>query len=87
MAEKQKNVNIDRKYWIFALKIIADFGAVIAIPVVVFVIIGQRLDAKFGLAPWCTTAAFVLAALISGKIIYRKSKAYGTQYQDLDTKQ
>ena len=86
MAEKQKNVNIDRKYWIFALKIIADFGAVIAIPVVVFVIIGQWFDTKFGLAPWCTTAAFVLAALISGKIIFRKAKEYGKEYQDLDTK-
>lgn len=86
MAEKPLKNGIDRKYWIFALRIIGDFGATLAVPVIIFVIIGQKLDARYSLSPWCTTAGFVLAALVSGKIIYKKAKEYGKQYQDLDKK-
>ncbi len=74
----------DRKYYLFALRIIGDFGASIAVPVVIFVLIGQWLDDKYDKSPWFTVLAFVLAAVLSGRMIYKKAKRYGKEYQDLD---
>jgi F0F1-type ATP synthase assembly protein I len=76
----------DRKYMLMGLRIISDFGASIAVPVVLFVIIGQWLDNKYEKGPLFTVIAFLLAALVSGKIIYKKSKQYGKEYNDLDKK-
>lgn len=78
--------NNDRKYYLFALKIAGDFGASIAVPVVLFVLIGKYFDKKYNYTPFFTTLAFVLAALISAKIIYKKAKRYGAEYQQLDKK-
>ncbi|PLX28221.1 hypothetical protein C0581_03060 [Candidatus Parcubacteria bacterium] len=74
----------DRKYTLMGLSIIGDFGATIAVPVILFVIIGQWLEGKYGYAPWFTVLGFVLAALLSGKLIYKKAKQYGKEYEDLD---
>lgn len=74
----------DRKYMLLGLKIAGDFGATIAVPVIIFVLIGQWLDEKYLKSPWFTVGGFVLAVLVSGKIIYRKAKAYGKEYQALD---
>lgn len=84
MQDKPKTS--DRAYYLFALKIIGDFGASIAVPIVIFVLVGQWLDQKYQKGPWFTALAFVLAALISGKIIYRRAKIYGAEYQALDNK-
>ncbi len=73
----------DRRYWLFGLRIVGDFGATIAIPVVVFAYLGKRLDVRWGTAPWLLIIGFVLAALISGALIYRKAKRYGKEYQAL----
>ncbi len=73
----------DRRYYLFALRIVGDFGASIAIPAVVLVLIGQYIDHRFGLSPYSTVASFVIAATISGKIIYHKAKKYGDQYQKM----
>lgn len=75
----------DRKYIMMGLRIIGDFGVTIAVPAVVFVLIGQWLDGKYGMSPWFTILGFVLAALITAKIIYRKAKAYGEEYQNIDS--
>lgn len=84
--KKPTNISVDRKYWLFALKIVGNFGLVIALPVIIFVLIGQWLDQKYSARPWCTIGAFALAAVISGKIIYKKTKEYAQQYQNLDKK-
>lgn len=76
----------DRQYMMLGIKIIGDFGAVIAVPVVVFVLIGQWLEGKYGHAPWFTVLAFVLAALLSARMIYKKAKWYGEEYKRLDKK-
>ena len=73
----------DHKYYLFALKIAGDFGVTIAVPVVVFVLIGQWLDRKYDSSPWLTILAFVLAALLTGRIIYKKAKEYGRKYDQL----
>lgn len=81
-----KPTNSDRQYYMFALRIVGDFGANIAIPVVAFVLLGQYLDNKFHHSPLFTILGFVVAALISGKIIYRKAKMYGAEYQKMNQK-
>lgn len=73
----------DRKYYLFALKIVGDFGVSIAAPIVILVLIGQYFDNKYKSTPYLTILAFVLAALISGKIIYKKAKKYGEEYKNL----
>lgn len=66
------------------MRIIGDFGAAIAVPVVTFVLAGQWLDEKYRTGYKFTIGAFVLAALVSGKILYKKAKAYGAEFQSLN---
>lgn len=73
----------DRQYYMFALRIVGDFGASIAVPVVLFALLGQYLDEKYNKSPWFTILGFVLAAVITARLIYRKAKKYGDQYQAL----
>ena len=84
-TKKQKKTS-DREYYFFALRIVGDFGASIALPVVIFVILGQWLDGKYDKSPLFTVMGFALAALLSGKMIYRKAKKYGLLYQSLVNK-
>jgi len=86
MDNNQPQKTTDREYYFFALKIIGDFGASIAVPVVVLVLLGQYLDEKYHRAPLLTIIGFVVAALTSGRIIYRKAKRYGVEYQKMDRK-
>ena len=74
----------DRRYAMFGLRIAGDFGASIAIPIIVFVLIGQWLESKYGHAPWLTISAFVLAAILSGVMIYRRAKEYSAEYEKLN---
>ena len=74
----------DRQYIMLGLRIVGDFGAIIAVPIVVFVLMGQWLEGKYGYAPWFTILAFILATLLSGKMIYKKAKQYGEEYKKLD---
>ena len=85
MDEKPKKTS-DREYYMFALRIVGDFGASIAIPVVVLVLLGKFLDQKYHYTPWFMVGGFVLAALTSGKIIYRKARLYGGEYQKMANK-
>ena len=73
----------DRQYYLFAIRIFADFGATIAVPVVIAVIIGQYLDEKYNQSPFCTIIAFVIAALLTAQMIRKKAKVYGIQYQNM----
>lgn len=73
----------DREYYMFALRIAGDFGVSIAAPVVIFAWGGQYLDAKYGTRPWLLILGFVLAALLSGIMIYRKAKKYGDIYKKM----
>ena len=74
----------ERKYMLLGFKIIGDFGATIAVPVVVFVMIAQWLEGKYGHGPWLTIMAFVLAAALTAKMLIKKAKEYGRQYQKID---
>lgn len=73
----------DRGYYLFALRIVGDFGVSLAAPVVVFALIGQSLDEKYQTRPWFLILGFVVAAVLSGVIIYRKAKRYGEIYKNM----
>ncbi|MDO8499537.1 MAG: AtpZ/AtpI family protein [bacterium] len=73
----------DRVYYMFALRIVGDFGATIAIPVVVLAMLGQYLDNKYSTQPIFLVAGFVIAFVFSAVSIYRKAKKYGADYQKL----
>ena len=72
MTENPKKTS-DREYYMFAVRIVGDFGATIAFPVVILVMIGQYLGTKYHHEQLFTITAFILAALTSGKIIYRRT--------------
>ncbi|MBI2038265.1 MAG: AtpZ/AtpI family protein [Candidatus Magasanikbacteria bacterium] len=84
MPEENLPKPASRDYYLLALRIIGDFGASIAVPVVILVLIGQYIDKKYNTAPLFIILAFVLAALISAKIIHKKAKNYGAQYKRLN---
>jgi len=71
----------DRQYYLFAIRIFADFGATIAVPVVLFVLVGQYFDNKYETYPLYTIIGLIIAALVTSKLIYKKSKVYGKEYQ------
>lgn len=73
----------DRKYYLFALRIVGDFGVSIAVPIVILAVIGQKIDEKYHTAPVFLILGFVVAALLSGRIIYKKAKKYGEEYQKM----
>lgn len=84
MQDNQPKKTNGYKYQLFAFKMLGDFGFSIAAPVVMFVLIGQYLDAKYGKSPLFTITAFVLAALVSAKIVYKKAKLYGEEYKRMN---
>jgi hypothetical protein len=83
---ENKNSAQDKEYLRLGLRIIGDFGATLAVPVVVFVLIGQWLDAKYNHTWLFTGIAFVLAALTSARMIYKKAKYYDKAYHDIEKK-
>lgn len=86
MTDVSPKKTTDREYYFFALKIIGDFGASLAVPVVILVIIGQNLDEKYHRSPLFTLLGFALAAAASARIIYKKAKRYGAEYQKMGQK-
>lgn len=78
--------SLDRRYFLFALRIMGEFTYMIAVPVVVFVLLGKWLDGRYGTSPKFLIGGFVLAALISGVAVWRRAKELGREYQELDRK-
>jgi hypothetical protein len=73
-----------RKYILLGFRIMGNFGATIAIPVILFVIFGQWLESKFGHEPYFTIAGFVIAALLTAVMIKKKAKQFAKEYHDLN---
>ncbi|MDO8509619.1 MAG: AtpZ/AtpI family protein [bacterium] len=82
MSDKPKNK--DRAYQMLGLRIVGDFGVSIAVPVVLFVLFGQWLDEKYASRPLFTILGFVLAASLSARLIYKRAKAYGEAYKNIE---
>ena len=77
----------DRGYILLGFRIIADFGASIAVPVVVCALLGKWLDQRWGTRPFMLIAGFLVAAGLSALMIRKKAVAYGKEYQALIDKE
>ncbi len=75
-AKKSGLNGTDRRYLKLAGRIIVEFGADIAIPVVALAMLGKWLDGKYGTRPYLLIAGFALAFLISASIIWRRAKQF-----------
>lgn len=84
MVEEPKKLSKnDRKYYMFALRIMGDFGVTLAVPIVILAVLGQKIDTKYGTGSLFMILGFATAALLSGIMIYKKAKKYGEEYQRL----
>ncbi len=86
MSENRPSKNpflADREYYVFALGAAGDFGITIAIPVIIFTILGTYFDDKYGTHPLFVSWCLVISALLTIKIIYRKAKHYGEEFKKL----
>ena len=78
--------NNDQRYYWFAMRIFGEFTTIIAIPVVVFALIGSKLGKIYGHEPWFVLAGFEIAGLISGTIIHKKAHRLGKEFDKIDKK-
>ena len=74
---------VDREYYIFALGAAGDFGITIAIPVVIFALLGTYFDDKYGTHPLFVIWCLVISALLTIKIVYKKARYYGEEFRKL----
>jgi len=76
----------DRDYQRLAYRIFADFGASIAVPVVLAAFLGKRLDSRFETAPFFLVGCFVLAFAITAFSIVKKARQYQKEYVAIEKK-
>ena len=74
----------DRRYILLAFRIVSEFGASIAIPVVVLAVLGKKLDATYGTAPYLRITGFVIAATITAALIHKRARCFGKEYEALN---
>ena len=73
----------DSQYWMFGMRIVGEFGGLIAIPVVLFVLAGRWLDGRWGTKPVFIIVGFVIAAVVSGIMVWKRAKEVAEEYQKL----
>ena len=86
IPSRNNQKDTDRKYLLLSLRIMGSFGAILAVPVVVFALTGKWLDARYGTRPWFLIAGFVFAAVLSAISIVRKAKEFSKEYRDIENK-
>lgn len=84
MQAERKNGGQDRRYFLFAIRIMGELVWMIAVPVVLLAFLGKWLDNRWNTRPWFLIFGFVLAALISGFAVWRRVHQLGKEYQDID---
>lgn len=73
----------DRAYYLFAFRIVGDFGATIAVPAILAALLGNWLDEKYSKYPLFTVILLIIAFLATARIIQKKAKKYGKEYEQL----
>lgn len=58
-----------------ALGLAFELGYLIAIPIVVFAIVGRFLDRWFGTAPWLLLVGILLSLFVSSALVVRKTRS------------
>ncbi len=66
------------------MRIIGEFGVIIAAPIVIFALLGKWLDGLYDTAPLFLVGGFIVAALMSGLSIYRRAQRFGKEYMSID---
>ncbi|MFH1047734.1 MAG: AtpZ/AtpI family protein [Patescibacteria group bacterium] len=74
------NSEQDRQYMMLGLRIVGEFGVIIAAPIVILAVLGHWLDERYSTAPLFLIGGFILAAVLSGISIYRRAKQFGREY-------
>lgn len=62
-------------------RIIAEFGAAIAVPAVLASIVGRRLDDAYGTGPILLIVSFAVAAACTAAMVYRRARAFAKEYE------
>ena len=75
----------ERRSYLLGMKIMGDFGAAIAVPVVAFVLVGKWLQTKYGFEPFGIIGGFLFAIVMSTITIRKKVKWYAAEYAALKT--
>lgn len=83
MDTVSKKDSTDRRYILLAVRIMGEFGASIAVPVVALALLGKKLDAAYGTAPYLRISGFVIAAIITAAIINKRARDFGKEYEAL----
>ncbi|MEA3249468.1 MAG: AtpZ/AtpI family protein [Patescibacteria group bacterium] len=78
------NSDKDRRYINLGLRIVGEFGAIIAVPVVLLAMLGKYLDDRHGTEPWLLIAGFIIAFTLSGLSIYSRAKRFRDEYIAID---
>ena len=74
----------DRKYTMLGLRIVGEFGAIIAVPIIALSLIGKWLDGKYGTEPRYLIIGFALAIVFSAVSIVKKAKRFAKEYQEIE---
>lgn len=73
----------DNAFYLLGLRVLADFGATIAVPAVAAAWLGAKVDAAWGSKPYAALSFLALAFVLTAALIRRKAAAYGKAYQEL----
>lgn len=73
----------DRSLYLFAFKILGEFGVTIAVPAVLAALAGKWLDERFDTSPRYLILLLVLALALTAYLVVKKAKEYGKEYQKL----
>ncbi len=73
----------DRAYYLFALRIVGDFGITIAVPAVLAAFLGRYLDDKYGHYPLFTIICLIVVFGLTMFSLRKKAKRYGAHYQQM----
>src|SRR6188474_618009 len=76
--------DLDRQYGLLAFRAVGEFGAAIALPVVLLTLAGKRMDAIYGTAPRYLILSFVLAAALSAAYVAKRTRDLNREYQRLE---
>ncbi len=65
-----KNNNTDGQWSVFSLAM--ELGYTIAVPIVLFALIGRILDKKFDTSPWLLLVGIFVSILLTTWLVYRR---------------